>query len=209
MEVNVTARLADHFNNPAPDGTAVYFTTEGGAVDPSCTTTNGSCSVTWRSQNPRSADGRITILAYSLGEESFLDTNGNGVADSGACAATTIQGGVDALLCGEYVDTPEAFRDDNENGIKNPSETFIDFNQDGVFNDPDSIFNGILRPSAVTGPTTKHIFSNSTILMSTGDAIISAAPTSLGAPGNVTITVTDLNGNTMPSGTTIAVQAPP
>ncbi|MFW8341613.1 hypothetical protein ACOICY_29205, partial [Klebsiella pneumoniae] len=32
--VKVTARLADAFNNPVPDGTAVYFTTEGGAITP-------------------------------------------------------------------------------------------------------------------------------------------------------------------------------
>lgn len=52
-EVKVTARLADAFNNPVPNGTAVYFTTEGGAIDPSCTTTNGVCTVIWRSQNAR------------------------------------------------------------------------------------------------------------------------------------------------------------
>ncbi|WP_350593726.1 MULTISPECIES: Ig domain-containing protein [unclassified Pseudoalteromonas] len=52
-EVTVNARLADHFNNPVPDGTAVSFITEGGVIEPSCTTSNGACSVTWRSSNPR------------------------------------------------------------------------------------------------------------------------------------------------------------
>ncbi|EGI73444.1 Ig domain protein, group 1 domain protein [Pseudoalteromonas distincta] len=51
--VAVNARLADHFNNPVPDGTAVTFITEGGVIEPSCTTTNGACSVTWTSSNPR------------------------------------------------------------------------------------------------------------------------------------------------------------
>jgi hypothetical protein len=50
-EVLVTARLADAFNNLAPDGTAVNFTTEGGSIEPSCTTINGTCSVTWFSHN--------------------------------------------------------------------------------------------------------------------------------------------------------------
>lgn len=32
IEVGVTVRAADHFNNPVPDGTAVSFITEGGAA---------------------------------------------------------------------------------------------------------------------------------------------------------------------------------
>ncbi|MBL0710644.1 MAG: hypothetical protein JJV99_06485 [Colwellia sp.] len=51
--VEVTARLADAFNNPVPDGTAVAFTTEGGAIENSCLTTNGICTVMWTSQNVR------------------------------------------------------------------------------------------------------------------------------------------------------------
>jgi hypothetical protein len=52
-EVTITARLADAFNNPAPDGTAVSFTTEGGAIEDSCVTTKGVCTVLWTSQNVR------------------------------------------------------------------------------------------------------------------------------------------------------------
>lgn len=89
----MTVRLADHFNNPAPDGTAVSFTAEGGTVDASCLTglvnttltdgtvvtqkgIPGSCTVRFCSANPRPADGRVTVLAYALGEESFFDRNG-------------------------------------------------------------------------------------------------------------------------------------
>ncbi|ACA86085.1 invasin domain 3-containing protein [Shewanella woodyi] len=52
-EVKVTARMADAFNNPVPDGTTVSFTTEGGAIEDACQTINGACSVTWVSQLPR------------------------------------------------------------------------------------------------------------------------------------------------------------
>jgi hypothetical protein len=52
-EVTITARLADAFNNPAPDGTAVSFTTEGGSIEDSCVTTEGVCTVLWTSQNVR------------------------------------------------------------------------------------------------------------------------------------------------------------
>lgn len=60
-EVNVY--LADHFNNPVPDGTSVYLTTEGGAIGTidgtefnaqlECNTVDGQCVAQWRSQNPK------------------------------------------------------------------------------------------------------------------------------------------------------------
>jgi hypothetical protein len=46
IESLFTVRLADAFNNPVTDGTAVSFTTEGGAIDDACTTTKGACTVT-------------------------------------------------------------------------------------------------------------------------------------------------------------------
>ncbi|WP_299574733.1 hypothetical protein [uncultured Shewanella sp.] len=52
-EVEVTARMADAFNNPVPDGTTVSFTTEGGSIEDACQTINGACSVVWTSQLPR------------------------------------------------------------------------------------------------------------------------------------------------------------
>jgi len=79
VEVNVTARVADHYNNWVPDGTPVYFTTEGGSIDDSCTTIDSACSVKWISQEPRPSDHRVTILATTLGGEGFVDTNGDGV----------------------------------------------------------------------------------------------------------------------------------
>ena len=58
----VTARLADRFGNPVPDGTAVTVTAEGGAIQAQCTTAttpteSGVCSVNWRSSNPRPPSG--------------------------------------------------------------------------------------------------------------------------------------------------------
>ncbi len=96
-------RLADAFNNPVPDGTAVSFTTSGGSIQPSCITKDGTCSVNWTSQEPRptsttpftvSSDlqiacpgpeecrsGRVQLLATAIGNESFNDKNGNGRYD--------------------------------------------------------------------------------------------------------------------------------
>ncbi|QSX31317.1 Ig-like domain-containing protein [Shewanella cyperi] len=142
-EVKVTARLADAFNNPVPNGTAVYFTAEGGAIDPSCTTTSGVCSVTWRSQNPRPEGntlgvrprsdlganggnfygqkfgGRATITATAVGEESFPDSNGNGRFD--AAEMTLFLNGKD--VNGRKYDLDDAFGDFNEDGYFNPQQT--------------------------------------------------------------------------------------
>ncbi|WP_156912162.1 Ig-like domain-containing protein [Citrifermentans bremense] len=198
---SVTARLSDHFHNPVPDGTAVSFTTSGGMIDPSCVTVKGTCTVNWTSQNPRPtiaggalANGRAVVLAYALGEEYFLDLNGNGLADVGV---DTIQ------------DDPEAFRDDNENGVHDATETFIDFNGDRLYSAGDGKYNGVLQGSGNSGAAiSKHVFSNSVLIMSTSAASITTSTNTLLAPGLFTVTVSDLNGNTMPSGTTITTAAP-
>ncbi len=78
-EVDVIARLGDGYNNWVPDGTSVYFTTEGGSIDASCRTIDNACTVKWVSQDPRPSDHRVTILATTLGSESFVDTDSDGV----------------------------------------------------------------------------------------------------------------------------------
>lgn len=189
----VTARLSDHFHNPVPDGTAVYFTTSGGSIQPSCITVGGKCSVTWTSQNPRPSNGRARILAYAVGEEAFLDINGNGVADAG-----------------EFTDGSEAYRDDNENNSRDASETFIDFNADGIFNGPDGRYNGVLQGAAYVGaPKSKHVFSNSTLVMAGSAAAVtnscgSSIAVLLNGSKSCDITISDVNGNTMPAGTKVA-----
>lgn len=200
VAVAVTARLSDHFHNPVPDGTAVYFTTSGGSITPSCTTVKGSCSVNWTSQNPRPTvargamqNGRAVILAYAVGEEYFLDLNGNGLADPSDT----------------WIDDSEAFRDDNESGARQVTESFVDFNNDGSFNTGDLNYNGVLQGPAFTGAAkTKHVFSNSVIVMSSSEALISnscggSIPIASGSATTCTITVSDVNNNTMPSGTKV------
>ncbi|MEJ2427179.1 MAG: Ig-like domain-containing protein, partial [Candidatus Thiodiazotropha sp.] len=65
--VTASVYAADHFNNPVPDGTAIYFTTEGGQMESQCLTAAGRCSVKWTSSNPRPDNGRVTVLATMLG----------------------------------------------------------------------------------------------------------------------------------------------
>ncbi|MCH1919772.1 hypothetical protein L9G15_10030 [Shewanella sp. A3A] len=145
-QVVVTARLADAFNNPVRNGTAVSFVTEGGAIGASCVTVNGACSVTWTSQNVRPAGqsllnndgtyrnpraelvnggnfygqpfgGRATITAYAIGEESFPDLNGNGRFDESERTAFAATD-----VSGQPYDLADAFRDYNEDGIFNPQQ---------------------------------------------------------------------------------------
>jgi hypothetical protein len=78
---------SDRMGNPVPDGTAVNFIAEGGQIQATGSTignpTAAGVTVNFQSSDPRPVDGRITILAYALGEESFIDTNGNNVYDAG------------------------------------------------------------------------------------------------------------------------------
>ncbi|MFZ6842898.1 hypothetical protein [Undibacterium sp. RuTC16W] len=78
----VTVLLADQYGNPVSDNTTINFVAEGGAIGSSgqgaCNTTNGGCTVNFRSQAFRPLNGRVTILAYTQGIEDFIDSNGDG-----------------------------------------------------------------------------------------------------------------------------------
>lgn len=204
----VTVHVADHFNNPVPDGTAVALTTEGGQVVSSCTTVAGVCVVDWVSSDPRPADGRVTILATAIGEETFVDANGNGLLDAS----------------GEtFTDLTEAFRDDDEDDVRDPTEEFLDFNANGVFNTGDGKYNGLLCTDLARAigaicdaPKSLHVRKDITLVMSGSEAVISmggliqlakCTTTSFFNNGvlSVNINVKDLRGQVMPAGTTITV----
>ncbi|TRX57311.1 hypothetical protein [Thalassomonas sp. M1454] len=244
VEVLVNAYVADHFNNPVPNGTAIAFTTEFGQIEPSCTTVNGQCSVVWTSSNPRVPvptfrdentatrwlgggtpcltsigldtgfnepdiaypcplglgqvyGNRISILAHLIGEESFADTNGNGVYDVGEA----------------YTDlASEAFRDDNEDNIfagryangelsagaqeaidacganclqlGGDNEEFVDFNNDGVYQGlGNGVLNSVLCQEEGNGCTKQllPIWKNITILQAGSHAYISLIEADLNA----------------------------
>jgi hypothetical protein len=78
---------SDRLSNPVPAGTAINFVAEAGQIEASKLTTLGNglagATANFVSSSPRPADGRVTVLAYALGEESFLDTNGDNVYTPG------------------------------------------------------------------------------------------------------------------------------
>jgi hypothetical protein len=221
-QVQIIARLADAFNNPPPDGTAVYFTTEGGSIDASCLTVSGGCSVTWYSQNPRPTDGRITITATAIGEETFADTNGNGRLDESEMPLF-----LSVDVAGRANDLDEAFTDYNEDGAFTPAalEELIDFNNNGIWDARDGLYNGVLCSipahagcaTAVGQPWSVNIRENFVMIMAgsqgfasniivldssanNGDGVLDLYGEEA---GQVTLRIADLNNQQMPAGTKV------
>jgi hypothetical protein len=205
----VTVRLADRFSNPVPDGTPVSFQAEGGSIEAQCLTTTtesegGICSVNFRSSNPRPTDGRVSILATAIGEESFTDTDGNGVFNSGGNDAST------------YTDLGEPWLDLNENNAYNVGEPFYDFfngtngGASGVRDGGNSKFNGALCDNAgnLCGTSkTLGIGARGVIVMSGSEAVITLQNGTLTTVGpQVSVLVFDVNDNPMPVGTTVKVE---
>lgn len=222
----VTVSMADHFGNPVPDGTAVNFSAEGGVIEASCLTgrasgqgTNsqqggvpGSCSVKLRSAQPRPSKGRVTVLAYALGEEDFYDRNGNNRCDG--CDSVKV-GGVSEFTPSQDR-SPDIWRDDNEDRLWTEGEPCIGPNRTGRCNTPaDGRYNGVLRqPSPATSAQTTyvsgqlvHFFSGSRAYFSgpldptTGAA--SAPRCAAEEAVDLAFTVQDVNRNPMPAGTKI------
>ena len=213
VSVNVTVQATDHFNYPVPDGTAVSFTTEGGSIGSSCLTISGACSVTWVSQEPRPMEvgqiGRATILAYIIGNESFFDSNGNGVYDDN-----------DPLFTTSHLDLPEAWVDSDEDGVHDAAtEEFIDFNLSGTYNGPDGLYSGFLcqRTSDCAASSTLHVSRMGVIHMASnnnditinggaGDNAAFNLPLSNETPLAVTINIKSTTGHYPATGTTITVE---
>lgn len=99
-KVGLTIRAADRQGNPVPNGTPMTFVTEGGQINTidgknlsSCIISDGGCTVNLIGQNYRpwgssvagseSRPGRVTVLVYADGEESFIDSNNNNRYDAG------------------------------------------------------------------------------------------------------------------------------
>lgn len=189
---SVQMRLADRNGNPAPDGSQIRFTAGGGSITPSCVTTGGGCSALFTSQAPRPSNGRVAILATSIGDESFTDLNGNGLYDQGE----------------PFEDLPEAWRDDNENGRFDAGEPFVDDDLDGRWSTGNTRFDGADCASGC-GRAAATLRASGVIVLSTSSASIGFSPEDFridpGATRSVLIAVSDLNGNMMAGGTTIAI----
>ena len=209
VTTGVSARLGDRFQNPVPDGTAVTFTAEGGNIQSQCTTITtaaegGVCTVNFRSSNPRPSNGRITLLAKAIGEESFVDGNGNGAFDPGET----------------FTDIAEPFRDDDEDGSYQIGEDFFDFNNDLARTPADALFNGVLcnDPARCGGPSTRSIGigeqnlvilsgNTATLSLSDGSPVPASITMGINSATPLSFHVRDARDNVMAFGTTVALTA--
>jgi hypothetical protein len=219
ITVPITVQLADRYANPAPDGTAVAFTSDGGVIVGSCTTPlatpgDGACKVTWTSGNPLPdptnappsyRKGRAMILATAIGEEYFDDVNGSGYYIAGD----------------SFSDLGEPYRDDNENGKYDMGEHYLDFNHNGTRDGPSGQFVGITctgtTPGSSCSTSTLAIGASHLLIMSTSGASIGSSVSSISIPHSITggatssqgftVSVQDTNGNPMAAGTTVSVVA--
>ena len=197
IQTTLTLRAADRYNNPVPDGTAIVFQAEGASVQGSCTTAGGACSVIMTSQEPRPSNGRVTILASAIGEESFNDANpSNGRYDD----AET------------FTDLGEAFRDDNENGVyDSPNEPYLDFNNNNTRDSASGVYEGLLcnGPSKCnTNQSTINISSNIVIVLSGSSFFINVQPAAISLDAGtltVLVSIQDENGQFPTGGTTVSV----
>ena len=78
---------SDRSGNPVPAGTSINFVVEGGQVEAIKQTSLlagiARASAGFVSAEPRPEDGRVTVTAYALGEESFIDQNGSNTYEPG------------------------------------------------------------------------------------------------------------------------------
>jgi hypothetical protein len=204
---NFTVRLADQFGNPVPDGTVVNFITSGGAIctanTGSCTTVNGSCTCPLVTQAPRPADGRVVVLAYAVGLEDYVDSNGDNAHTAGE----------------SFTDLGDAFLDANKDGLfgddvgVNPSNVTINGETDVplAYQTP-PIFkktgNGVRDTAHIRRQGIIYFSGSSghdpTILVGTQPILFPAGnPCPAATTRNVAFILEDGRGNPMATGTTL------
>lgn len=193
-ETNVTLSMSDRQGNPVPPGTQVNFVTESGVmlpavcfVPPVVPATASSpaiptsyCTVKLRSQGFRPNNGLISVLAYLEGEEDFVDVNGDNVYNSGE----------------PFTDLGRAYRDDNENGAYEIGEFQVPRASTAVCSaGAGCVGDGVWGAADVR--------AQGTIVFASGVAVISGtASTTL-----LRLNIADINGNSMPTGTDVVVDA--
>ena len=165
-DVVLTAFVADRQGATLTDSHTILFRAEAGVLNPgSCVTVDGSCTVTWSiTKNPNispdiNGDIEVTIMAYTAGEESFPDSNGNNIYDD-----------ADGNI---FNDQTEPYIDINETGTFTPGvDTSIDtingFDLTGAdlaHNPADGLFNGAGCTHSTLCSTT--VITNATIWDST------------------------------------------
>jgi hypothetical protein len=240
QQTSLTVSASDRYGNPVPDGTPVTFKTEGGigvirdgsGKVGSCTLVNSQCTVTLTAAGNRSVltqkgdslNGRQHIIAFAVGEDSFVDNDANGVLSSG-----------DTFPPPGFYRYGDPFIDSNENGMREAGEEFVGY-LPGSYNDgrdggADLRYHGLACQSASglcsannrryvfddqvitwSGSTASFAVTLNGVSVSPGSTQILPAPslvagTCVAAEIPLTVRITDRNGRIMPADTTLALAA--
>ena len=168
VTVNASVLLADRFNNAVPDGTTIFFNTEGGAIRDtetgttgSCTTSGSGCSVEWVSQNPRPEGNKLTDFNID-GECGYFEFAPTGLSSTGPCIETDEEGNVGMgkpwggrVTITAYTEGEENFIDNDGDGWFNLTlgdafvtstdvgEVFFDYNEDGLYTEDEEEYRDI------------------------------------------------------------------
>lgn len=205
----LTVRAADRLGNPVPDGTAINFISSGGQVVGNCLTSGtaiddiAGCSVKFSSQASRPASGRITVLAWAQGEESFTDLSvpQNNVFDSGDTYTDLGQPYLDADFDGTFDRT----KGDQQVGEAGGSAACNDSNNSKFPVGTKSVEN------TCSGDWGKVLVRKSAEIVLSGSSpklSLLSGSVAPGAGANTcayTFTLKDKNGNPMPAGTKLSV----
>lgn len=200
-EVGITVTASDFHNGPVPDGTAITFVTSGGQVQTegrdiaTCEILEGDCSIKWESGPPYPATGGTMIMAHVIGEESFIDENGNSLFDIGE----------------SYNGLPEPYLDANDDSTYDLGEYFVDVNQNGQWDTASGKYRGVsCSDDAIANghcAEMAYLFDSVPMIMSSSSVqfIQTPAGTVDISSGSETISVEmmDENGNIPPVGTAV------
>jgi hypothetical protein len=224
----VTASLGDHFGNPAPDGTAVNFTTSSGVIGASCVTGSlpppgatpdgvvpGVSPGTSQTTNSRIGPGSGTCTV-ELRSGAPRKPDGKVVVLAYALGEETLNdtNGNNVYDSGDtFIDlSPDVFRDDNENGTWSAGEPCIGLNQNTTCSTPgDGVYNGVLRSPPTRSPYVQYISRQIGLIFSGSRAVISFSPAAPVCNANLTadilVTVMDERNNIMPAATVLNFNA--
>lgn len=220
VETTLTVRAADRMANIVADGTTINFIAEGaqirgqtsnGTTQSTCSTVLGTCSVTLVSAEKRpradsepsglATANRVTVTAYTLGEESFVDANGNDVYDAGET----------------WDDLGDVFVDNNENRTWELGEQSVQFSpsNSNISACPSLPANGKLNSAASRAGTCDGVWGAADVRRSLV-IVLSGNSARTDTPGHVLpmilscnrsfpIRLFDQYGNPMAAGTTVTV----
>jgi len=227
-EVEITAFVKDHSNNPVEDGTVITFVTDDtGMIEDQCVTAGGKCTLTWTAAadrtNPNTpeaiedeiypgeySDFIITIMGRTVGEDSFIDKNGNSQFDVGETYFSQSEPFIDADDDGVYdggITEFDELMDYNGNGEWDELADFDLYRGNSCSDGARAA--GHCAEQLEVWDTVRMVFSSgyggSITLRDPGcGAATTTADVSAGAV-TYCLEITDSNGNVPPFGTKITV----